>query len=402
MSIAIIFPHPLSGSLGSFRRVKEIAISVSAKMDVKVNIYTPYERKTSALTSMLIVKPIPRFMSVFGLGDIAYGLSKKLYYHRLFSRKLLIKSIDMSKFLLYEKLRDLLRQDKVAVIQAEHDVTLPLALKLGRELGVPVTADLHNISAEELVAAGILRSGDEFYVELQNYMRRWLSDVDSICVVSEQMKQYVKSEYNLPNSKILVVPPGGKLRRVRTHVSLRNNRVVFMGTISYREHVDLYVKSIPFVQKGAENVKFYATRRGEDLGGLKRLCRKLDVPMNWFWFPSEEDLHRFLCDCSVGVLPSSNDRARILGTPIKLLDYMSMGLPVVANRIYGWSRIIEEEEIGILTDDDPEDFASAILELLHDKDLRAKMSNNALNAVKEKYSWEKTVEPLVKVYENLL
>jgi len=400
LSIAIIFPHPLSGSLGSFRRVKEIALSVSAKMDVKVNIYTPYERENSVLTDMLIVKPVPRSMLVFGLSDIAYRLSKTLYYHPLFSRKLLIKSIDLSKFLLYEKLRDLLSQDEVAVIQAEHDVTVPLALKLGKELGVPVIADLHNISAEELVAAGILRSGDEFYVELQSYMRRWLSDVDFICVVSEEMKQYVKSEYNLSNSKILVVPPGGRLRRVRTPVNLRNNRVVFMGTISYREHVDLYVKSIPFIQKGAENVKFYATRRGEDLGRLKSLCKKLRIPMNWFWFPSEEDLYKFLCDCSVGVLPSSNDRARILGTPIKLLDYMSMGLPVVANHVDGWSRIIEEEEVGILTDDNPEDFGSAILELLHDEDLRAKMSYNALNAVKEKYNWDKTVEPLVKVYEN--
>jgi len=386
--------------LGSFRRVKEIALSLSAKMDVTVNIYTPYERKISALTGMVNVKSVPSSMSAFGLSDVVYGLSKTLYYSRLFARRLLIKSVNLSKFFLYEKLRDLLSRDAVAAIQAEHDVTVPLAVKLGRELGVPVIADLHNISAEELVAAGILRPGDEFYVELQSCVREWLSDVDFVCVVSEEMKRYVKSEYNLSDGKILVVPPGGRIKRVGTPVNLRNNRVVFMGTVSYREHVDLYVKSIPFVRNAVENVEFYATRRGEDLGRVKRLCKKLGVPMNWFWFPGEEDLCRFLCECSVGVLPSSSDRARILGTPIKLFDYMSVGLPVVANSVGGWSSIIEEEEVGVLTGDDPEDFASAIIELLHDGDLRVKMSCNALNAVKEKYNWDKSVEPLVNAYEN--
>jgi len=123
--------------------------------------------------------------------------------------------------------------------------------------------------------------------------------------------------------------------------------------------------------------------------------------MSWFWFPKEEELFRFLCECSVGVLPSSNDRARVMGTPIKLLDYMSVGLPVVANNIGGWSRIIKEEEIGILTDDDPVDFASAILRLINDEDLRTKMSYNALDAVRDRYNWDKSVEPLVRIYENL-
>jgi len=89
-----------------------------------------------------------------------------------------------------------------------------------------------------------------------------------------------------------------------------------------------------------------------------------------------------------------------MGTPIKLLDYMSVGLPVVANNICGWSRIIKEEEIGILTDDDPVDFASAILRLLNDEDVRMRISCNALDAVRGKYNWDKSVEPLVRIYEN--
>ena len=378
----------------------EIALNLSARMNTKVNVYTPYEQKISTLTDMLIVKPVPSSLSAFGLSDIAYRLSKRLYYSRLLSRRLLIKSIKLSNFLLYKKLRGLLTEDAVGAIQAEHDVTLPLALKLGKELEVPVIADLHNISAEELVATGVLRRGEETYVEFQHCMKEWLSNADFVCVVSEEMKQYVKSEYDVPNSRLLVVPPGGRSRHVRVNANSQSNKVVFSGTVSYREHVDLYVKSVPFIREKASDIEFYATRKGRDLSEVMGLCEKLGVSMSWFWFPNEEDLFRFLCECSVGVLPSSNDRARVMGTPIKLLDYMSVGLPVVANNINGWSSIIKQEEIGLLTDDDPVDFATAILKLLNDEDLRIKMSYNALDAVRGKYNWDKSVEPLVKVYEN--
>lgn len=378
----------------------EIALSLSTRMNVKVNIYTPYEQKISTLTDMLVVKPVPSSLSAFKLSDIAYRLSKRLYYSRLLARRLLIKSIKLSSFLLYKKLRGLLIEDAVGAVQAEQDVTLPLALKLGEELGVPVIGDLHNISAEELVATGILRRGDKAYVEFQRCMKEWLSNVDFVCVVSEEMRQYVKSEYDIPNSRLLVVPPGGRQRRVRVTANSQNSKVVFSGTVSYREHVGLYVKSVPFIREKASDVEFYATQKGRDLGEMMELCEKLGVPMRWFWFPKEEELFRFLCECSVGVLPSSNDRARVMGTPIKLLDYMSVGLPVVANNIGGWSRIIKEEEIGILTDDDPVDFASAILRLINNEDLRTKMSYNALDAVRGKYNWDKSVEPLVRIYEN--
>lgn len=400
LNLAILFPHPLTGSLGSFRRVKQIALSLSTKVNARVFIYTPYEQSESVLAKNVSVKPIPNLLSLFGLSDIAYSLSKELYYNRSFCRGFLFRSIGLSGSLV-RKLCELLNKDGISAIQAEHDVTIPLALQLGDRLRVPVVADLHNISAEELVAASILENGDETYRELQSRMKEWLSRLDFVCVVSEEMQEYVKSEYHISGNKILVVPPGGRITRCK-YVANPHGKVVYMGTVSYREHVDLYVRSIPSIRETTSEVEFYATRKGEDLNRVKKLCRKLDLPMNWFWFPSEEDLFRFLCECSVGVLPSTNDKARIMGTPIKLFDYMSVGLPIVANDVGGWSRMIEEEGIGLLTEDSPADFGSAVAELLGDKDLRMKMSSNALDAIKNKYNWDKMVEPLASIYNKLL
>lgn len=406
MSLAILFPHPLDGSLGSFRRAKEVALGLSSKVGVNVNIYTPYENQAGVLTSAdssrsrVAVKPVRGFFSVFGLSGFVYNLSKRIYYNPLFSKKLLIRSIGLSTSLLFGKLCKLLSEDGVKAIQAEQDVTLPLALKLGGKLNVPVIADLHNISAEELVASGVLKRSDDVYVELQNRMREWLSNVGFICVVSQEMKHYVATEYGVSNSRILVVPPGGKLRCERTHENPHARKVAYTGTISYREHVDLYVQSINLIREKAPDVEFYATGKGEDLNKIKALCQNLKAHVNWFWFPDESDFFRFLCSCSVGVLPSSDDKARIMGTPIKLFDYLSAGLPIVANDVGGWSAIIEQENVGILTEDTPESFSSALLKLACDESLRKKMSRNAIEAVRDRHSWDRAVEPLVKAYET--
>jgi glycosyltransferase involved in cell wall biosynthesis len=399
--IAIIFPHPLTGSLGSFRRVEEIATSLRARLEASINIYTPYERKVRTLPGMSNVVPIPSIVSALGLNDIAYRIPKYIYYNRVLSRKLLIKSLKLSRFLLSPKTRDTLSRDGVSAIQAEQDISLPLALKLGEELGIPVVADLHNISAEELVGTGVLARNDEIYVELQRHIRECLLNADRVCVVSEAMRDYVRSHYDVPASKILLVPPGGRLRHKIVSRKRQSNKVVFSGTIAYREHVDLFVESLPYIREEIPEAEFYATRKGEDLNRIMRFCRRLNVSVNWVWFSDEKDLFSFLCDCAVGVLPSFNDVARVMGTPIKLFDYMSVGLPVVANRVGGWSEIIEQENIGLLTNDDPKDFAIAILRLLEDEDLRARLYHNALDAVREKYNWERSVEPLAEFYENL-
>ena len=102
------------------------------------------------------------------------------------------------------------------------------------------------------------------------------------------------------------------------------------------------------------------------------------------------------------MLPSSNDEARRLGTPIKLFDYMSAGLPIVANDVGSWSEIIEKERIGILTKDDPDEFGAAIKLLLEDTDLRVRMGINAFKAAEEKYTWDKSIEPLSQIYEKLI
>jgi glycosyltransferase involved in cell wall biosynthesis len=65
--------------------------------------------------------------------------------------------------------------------------------------------------------------------------------------------------------------------------------------------------------------------------------------------------------------------------------------------------MIDTEKVGILTADDPVEFARSIDILLQDQQLWQNMSANALSLIKEKYNWEINIKnSLIAVYEELL
>jgi len=402
MKVAFVFMHPFSESMGSVVRVRELALSLGKK-GVEVYIFTPYERSFSLFPNVHVVS-INEFLNTIGLSKPLYTLSKFLYYTKAFPR-LFSQSEESSKRFVTKLIRGLavlLMKNNIDLIQVEQDATLPIGIALKEETGLPLIADIHNISSEELVATGILKKKTEGFYVLQKATGSGLSKADHVFVVSEYMRDYVITNYGLNSANVSVAPPGGRPYVDKSVVAKRGKagKVVYSGLVAYRERVDLFVKSMPFVMKEESEARFYITNKGKDLKNIKLLANKLGVNPEFFWYDTYEQVNIFLSSCHLGILPSSDDVARKMGTPAKLFNYLSAGLPVIANRIGGWSKIIHDEEVGLLTSDGPKDFAEAISNLLKDDNLRLKLSLRALDVVAEKYNWDKSAESLFTVYER--
>lgn len=89
--------------------------------------------------------------------------------------------------------------------------------------------------------------------------------------------------------------------------------------------------------------------------------------------------------------------------PIKLFEYMSAGIPVVASNFPLWEDIIEDNNCGICVDPlKPKEIADAIRYLLEHSEEAKEMGENGRKAVEEKYNWETESEKLLQVYRRLL
>jgi glycosyltransferase involved in cell wall biosynthesis len=89
--------------------------------------------------------------------------------------------------------------------------------------------------------------------------------------------------------------------------------------------------------------------------------------------------------------------------PIKMFEYMSAGIPVIASDFDLWRTIVEESECGLCVDPmDPIAIAQAMDYLLSHRDEAEKMGVNGRQAVLSRYNWAREEAKLIEFYDRLL
>ncbi len=89
------------------------------------------------------------------------------------------------------------------------------------------------------------------------------------------------------------------------------------------------------------------------------------------------------------------------GTRVKILDAWALGKAVVSTSI-GCEGLDAVDGENILVRDTPAAFADAVLRVLHDAELRARLERNARRTAVERYSWNVVGERLRAAYDHLL
>lgn len=102
----------------------------------------------------------------------------------------------------------------------------------------------------------------------------------------------------------------------------------------------------------------------------------------------------------VPLLPTLNYRKAI---PVKLLEYMAAGLPVVGSRFGYIEEIIGKNQCGLLSEPgDPESLARDICTLIEDPEQALLYAQNGWDAFQREYTWESEQTKLLSLYERIL
>jgi len=403
MKVAIVVTQLSQDSPGSFYRPYEMAKELS-KLGILNQILTPFSTDIQNFHDVSM-KLIPTIAGKLMLSDFAYRSIRKIVYNKRLSN-----IISYDKFLQSssEKIAIGLEKcldERPEILQGEQEVAALACIKIGKKIGVPVVADIHNIWPEELVATGYLKRESNAFKNLMKLEKSIVENADGIISVNEFMKEYLISQFDVDPHKISIIPPGGQVLfdiDEKLRLKSQTKKVIYGGLVNPREHVDLFVKSMPYVHSKSPSTKFILSKKGESAKEIKSLCNSLNLKPDFYWFQSRDKARKLFKSCYIGILPSKNDIARKLGTPLKLLEYISNGLPVVANDIGSWCNIIKENKIGILTDDNPKDFADGICILLEDKELYQEIQQNILKLLNEKYNWKISIQNiLLPMYKKL-
>jgi teichuronic acid biosynthesis glycosyltransferase TuaC len=280
-----------------------------------------------------------------------------------------------------------------------------LAAKIAKKYGKPLVVTQHNTFIE-------YESSFWDHVEWVNDCaigRQVLKEADKIVVVSNATRNYVLSLGADPE-KIRVLHNGVDLNRFRPltgikdeirkklGVSKDSSVVLTVRRLVYKNGIDTLIESAKKAVKKNSRLVFLVVGKGPDFEKVKERIEQLGIEKNFrlTGFISDEDLPFYYNAADFFVLPSKSGE----GLPLVALEAMSCGVPVIATNVGGTSEVINEDYGKLVPPNSPDSLAEAILEFSH-RELSA-LQKDLRRMVEQKYSWDKNVEKLVAIYEELI
>ena len=236
----------------------------------------------------------------------------------------------------------------------------------------------------------------------------WITD--RLVTVSEQVKNDLVGYRIAKAEKISVVPLGfdldpflnshaqrGEFRR-EMGLSDEHKLVGIVGRIFPIKNHALFLESAARIAAQEPAARFVVVGDGVFRPNLENQARELGITDRVLFTGWRRDLPRICADLNVLVVSSDNE-----GTPVSAIEAMASSCPVVATRVGGLPDLIEDQKTGRLVPPrDAEALASAVLDLLNNTQTACELGQNAMAAVRQRFTVQRLLSDMDHLYTDLL
>lgn len=231
--------------------------------------------------------------------------------------------------------------------------------------------------------------------------------VTGILVNAEAARKQVVSDYRVPDSKVRVIYNGielyplqadSELRAIKCRENLPLDRllVVMVASLTPRKNVNLLIEAASILRD--KPVDYLVIGAGSERSRLENLAIALQVQDRFHFINESADPLRWVQLCDIGVLSSWAE-----GLPNCILEYMALGLPVVATAVDGVPELVADQQTGFLvTPGNAADFAKALGRLIENKDLRLRMGIAGRERAAQRFSLQQEIASHVDAYQHWL
>jgi len=144
--------------------------------------------------------------------------------------------------------------------------------------------------------------------------------------------------------------------------------------------------------------KFFDSHFEEEVKSLKG-WEKVDFR----GFVDREGIKCILHESVAGLVTLHPTPSYIEAYPVKMFEYMSAGLAVIASDFPLYKTFVEENDCGLCVNPmDIDAIRNAIETLFSDMKVVRKMGMNGKQVIRKKYNWDNEEEKLLEVYSNVL
>lgn len=161
---------------------------------------------------------------------------------------------------------------------------------------------------------------------------------------------------------------------------------------------DVLLRAAVHVLQHVPDARFRFVGDGPMREALGELATSLGIAHAIEFLGHREDVPALLADSDVYAFPSRTE-----AFPNGLIEGMAAGLPVVASGVGGILELVDDGRNGLLVPaDDEHALAVAILRLLADTDMAARLGRAARRTIEERFSFERMVTAFEQLYTSEL
>jgi glycosyltransferase involved in cell wall biosynthesis len=234
---------------------------------------------------------------------------------------------------------------------------------------------------------------------------------DAIICPSAVTRAYIAS-LGIPREKITVIPNGVDAKLFTPHPFVRppgeRPVLLYMGTLADWQGLDVLIEAMrAIVAQRPARLRIVGRGRGRQRRDLLKRVRKLGLEAAVSVEPAvpHHEMPALLAQADVCIAPLAyNDRNVTQGCcPLKLIEYMACGRPVVASNLPVVRELARDDVDALLfAPDDPADLARCVLAILDDASLAQRLGCTAAGHVRQKFTWRAAQKKLLRVYTKLL
>ncbi len=180
-------------------------------------------------------------------------------------------------------------------------------------------------------------------------------------------------------------------------------RILWIGHMGPDDGVATAIEAAgELIHRGRYDVRLILVGDGEVRSELEMQARTagLSDAVEWTgWLPPEE-VHRQLAVADVAVVPDPTSPRAELSTMIKVMEYMTFGVPVVAFPLRETQ--VSAGDAALFVDETPAALADGICAVLDDADLARRLSAAGTRRMAGELSWSAQVETYLTLIRRLL
>ena len=222
-----------------------------------------------------------------------------------------------------------------------------------------------------------------------------------ILVSNNETKKIIIDEYNVIQEKISIVPNGVDLSMFNITKKKNPKKVVFAGAMYYHRGLDVLLETIPLVIEKIPDAKFVLLGSGTEMDKLKEIVskNKLDNSVEFKGWIEREKIPENIADASIGIGPLRLTEVTSRALPIKVLEYMAVSLPLIAQKGTLPNDVLENEKNGFFIENHIE-LAEKIILLLNEPKKVENMGAHSLKLV-QKFSWDQVIDSVINEVKKI-